>query len=365
MSPLRTEINKLNKSYMSSSSNLFNPLRKPVNIKEEKIVVVMPDDPTPDNKSYSNRILRSKMITENLFAKESMGESATMVVGVSQLGDDDDHRISKSKYSWVRKDNSFFITARPNVDNIPAGLYDIKVSMETGVYLEKRSAVLDELFYIPDETMPKVVKDMEKFWNSRDKYDEYGITYKRGILMYGPPGTGKSSIINLLINQVVTKYNGIVLNVEDIDTYISMAHNIRCLEPDKPILTIIEDLDSFIMYNSVKKFLNVLDGNMQVDNVVYLATTNYLERLEDRIKNRPSRFDTRIEIGYPSAEAREYYLKKKLKEEDLTKYPISQWVADTDKFTYSHLRELICSVVVMDNPYNEVLERLKSMYEVN
>lgn len=284
---------------------------------------------------------------------------------LKSIGEDDDDKISKAEYAWVRRNNSFFISARPNVESVPAGLYDIKSSMQHGLYLEKRSVILDELFQIPDQSVTEIVFDMEKFWNSKEKYEEYGITYKRGILMYGPPGTGKTSLINLLIAQIIKEYNGIVINMESIDSFIPMANNIRALEPDKPILAIIEDLDSFMSYNSTKQFLNLLDGNLQVDNIVYLATTNYLERLEDRIKNRPSRFDRRYEIGYPTKEAREFYLRKKLKPEDIENIDLHKWIADSEGFTFSHIRELIVSVIVMDGEYEKTIQQLRDMYSVN
>jgi len=53
--------------------------------------------------------------------------------------------------------------------------------------------------------------------------------------------------------------------------------------------------------------LNLLDGVKQVDNIIYIATTNYPELLEERILNRPSRFDRRFHIGTPSAEVRKFY----------------------------------------------------------
>lgn len=281
------------------------------------------------------------------------------------IGYEDDNKINKAEFAWVRRNNSFFVSAKPNTEEIPAGLYDIRSSMELGLYLERRSVILDELFMPPDVKMEDIVADLKKFWESRAKYDEYGFTYKRGILTYGPPGSGKTSLLNLLIHTVVNDHNGLVLNMDCIDTFITMGHNIRALEPNKPILAIIEDLDSFLSYNSTKQFLNLLDGNLQIDNIVYLATTNYLERLEDRIKNRPSRFDKRYEIGYPSDQCREFYFKSKLKPEDLAKLGdngLQKWVNDTKQFTYSHLRELICSVIVMDNEYEKTIKQLRELY---
>ena len=168
----------------------------------------------------------------------------------------------------------------------------------------------------------------------------------------------------MLIKHMVQEQGGIVLNMDDVNSFVSMAHNIRAME-NKPILAIIEDLDGFLEYNSMKTFLNLLDGNLQINNVVYFATTNYPERIQPRIINRPSRFDLVVHMDAPSPEARRFYLENKLREEDLAIYKdqIGTWVNDTEGMTYSHLKELIAAVVVMGNEYEFTMQRLRMMNE--
>ena len=153
--------------------------------------------------------------------------------------------------------------------------------------------------------------------------------------------------------------------MEDTSSFLRMSELLRSMEPDRPILAIIEDLDSFLNYNSTKEFLNILDGNNQIDNVVYLATTNYIDRIEDRIKNRPSRFDRKYKIDYPNDDVRKFYFEKKLKPADLKKYDINKFVADTKGMSFAHLKELICSVVVMDANYEKTLAELRTMRELS
>lgn len=270
-------------------------------------------------------------------------------------------QINKKQYGWVNSEGKYFLSKKPNSETIESGLYNIRHSDQYGYYLEQKSVTLDEIFLVPDTLLGEIVADMEKFWNNKQRYDDYKIVYKRGILLYGLPGTGKSSFINLLINEICSNYNGIAVNMESNGSFIQMAEVIRNMEPDIPILAIIEDLDSYLYNNSIKEFLNILDGNNQIGNVIYLATTNYIGNIEDRIKNRPSRFDRKYEIGYPNEIVRKYYLEKKLKPEDLAVIDIDKWVADTANMSFAHLKELVCSVVIMGSDYDKTMVELKNM----
>lgn len=104
-----------------------------------------------------------------------------------------------------------------------------------------------------------------------------------------------------------------------------------------------------------------MDGETQIDNVVYIATTNYPERLDPRLVNRPSRFDIVAKIGMPSAEARGVYLRSRSKQ--LSDKEIDEWVQATEEFSFAHLKELIVSVEVFERPFAECVERLKMMME--
>lgn len=290
------------------------------------------------------------------FINEDLGiESAESAEGAK--------KINKAKYSWTREGNNFFISRKPNQEILPKGLYDIKASEQDGIFLEMRDVTLDEIFTLPDENINLVLNEFTKFWELKDKYADYGVTFKRGILLYGKPGTGKTSLVNILTQEIIKNHNGLVLNFTDIYKFVPMVHNLRGLEPDKPILALIEDLYEFLQNNSTNQLLNLLDGNMQVDNIVYLATTNFMDSLPESIKNRPSRFDRLVEIGFPNEEVRRAYIDKKLKDEDKTAYQdqIAQWVTDTDGMSFSHIKELIISVVVLGNDYQTTIQRLKDM----
>ena len=60
-----------------------------------------------------------------------------------------------------------------------------------------------------------------------------------------------------------------------------------------------------------------------------------------------------------------FYFEKKLKPDDLKKYDINKFVADTKGMSFAHLKELICSVVVMDADYGKTLAELRTMRELS
>jgi ATP-dependent 26S proteasome regulatory subunit len=168
------------------------------------------------------------------------------------------------------------------------------------------------LYQLPSDELTDIIEDIQKFWQRADRYKEYGFLHKRGILLYGDPGMGKSGIIQLITKHLVDNMQGIVINLtngDQIEWYGELITSFRQIEPNRPIIVILEDIDGIASEGSwsTSMLLNILDGVKQIDNVVYIATTNYPEKLEERITNRPSRFDRRYEVEPPTDDVRLAY----------------------------------------------------------
>lgn len=250
--------------------------------------------------------------------------------------------------------------------SLDSGFYTIGFDTSAGIYLEKKPILTDELYELPSDELTDIIDDIQKFWQNEKKYEEYNLIHKRGILMYGKPGGGKTGIINLCVKYLINELNGIVINISSGDQaswFIDIAPDFRKIEKDRPLIVIMEDIDSIINegYWSTSMLLNILDGTKQINNVVYIATTNYPEKLEDRVTNRPSRFDRRYEIEMPNAEVRESYIRKKVNHKDIEKIDIQKWVHDTENMSIAHLRELIISVLVMGYDYQSSINHLKGL----
>ncbi len=271
--------------------------------------------------------------------------------------------IDPSRYcQWSCVADGKWTAAGATKATLPPGIYRI-LSTPNGLVFDKLTVVTDSLVELGDDNEQRVLHSIRKFWGAEQNYIKHNIAYRRGILLYGPPGGGKTSVLLLLANELV-RMGGIVVYCEKPEVASEGMSVIRKVEPNRQLILILEDIDEIIHQHKEHSLLALLDGENRVSNVVNLATTNYAEMLPDRIINRPSRFDERIKIGMPSAEARRSYLEHiatTLGGNIKDKFDVERWVVDTNGFSIAHLRELVAAVLCLDDPYQDVLDRLKSM----
>jgi len=233
---------------------------------------------------------------------------------------------------------------------LDAGIYSIVQTMQ-GIMFNKIGTKTDELLKFEDPTQNTILHEMDDFWKRKPQYDKMKFLHNRALLMYGPPGSGKSSIIQLAIEDLV-KQGDIVFIGKDIYNLVNGLKIFREVEPNRRCLVIMEDIDEM----GEHALLQLLDGSDAVDNIMYLGTTNYIDRLPARVL-RPGRFDRKIEVSYPPKSGREAYFKAKLKGIS-TPEDIQKLVDATDGFSFGHLRELLTSVFCLGQDLNYVLKRL-------
>jgi predicted AAA+ superfamily ATPase len=228
--------------------------------------------------------------------------------------DDDVEKIDLDIPScWSNLKNDEYAPAYVTVPKVPSGVYEIGWNSNLQTFtLKKQPFKTDELYHLPSYEIMDILKDIDNFWNRVDVYKKYNFIHKRGILMYGEPGCGKSGIIQLISQQII-KNDGIVINIkdeEDVERFTSFIGTFRKIEPKRPLIVLLEDIDSLAGEgrSQTARLLNILDGVKQIEGVVYIATTNYPEKLQERITNRPSRFDRRYKVELPNEEIRRAYI---------------------------------------------------------
>jgi len=271
---------------------------------------------------------------------------------------------NKNAKMWAIYGNTYS-PCEKSIDNLPCGQFTIESSPERGVYFVKRDINLDDLMHLPDSASEEVIEEIKDFWTKEQHFRNFGFLWKRGVMLWGPPGSGKTSTVQLL-SQLIDELGGLSIYVQSPHLGAIGLDLLRRIEPDRPIVVILEDIDSIAERFGEPDLLSLLDGELQVDNVVFIATTNYPERLDKRLTNRPSRFDIVKKIGMPSRAAREVYLRAKNKRLDgLADVELNDWVDETDGFSIAHIKELIISVEVFGVERKVAIARLRAMMDTN
>ncbi len=203
-----------------------------------------------------------------------------------------------------------------------------------------------------------LIKEAQKFWHVADNFRKLGFLHKRGFLLMGPAGCGKTSIINRVAEYVPRNLDGVVLLVTDPAWAEVVLSDLRQVEPERPLLAVIEDIDATLGEGREERLLSLLDGKTKVDHILFIATTNYRERLDQRLLARPSRFDRVELIGVPSAEVMRAYLERQVP--DLVGAELERWVEWSEGFSLAHLKELVLTVRCLGADASEAAVRLKS-----
>jgi len=259
--------------------------------------------------------------------------------------------------NWTTSDSNSFRITNKIAEELPNAVFTIKEDM-SGLSLVAHQNRNDDLFILNDSVSHEIINAIRLFWDRRVQFTSLNFLWKRGILLYGPPGSGKSSTIELLKKEFLEN-NGIAIYADyDMDLNVQALQDVRKVEPTRPILFIIEDIDRFTSYNN-SKLLGLLDGEFQVSNIVIIATTNAIGSIPESIKYRPGRFDMVRYVGVPSREARELYLKNKVP--NITKTNLAKFVKDSEGFYFSHLKELIVGVFALNIEYDQVISQLRSL----
>ena len=273
----------------------------------------------------------------------------------------------KEKYvKWIyHPADNLYVGTRPFEvkDILEPGYYELSLHEYTGdpiaTALKQKT---DRLCSFNNGPVNTVMKEIETFWNGDQAYKDLGMTHKRSILLHGAPGCGKTGIVSSVIAAVV-KRQGIAIKINNIRQFAGAIPYFREIQPDSPIVAVVEDIESQIERMETK-WLEILDGASSIGgNVLYLSTTNNLASIPERIRCRPSRIDTLIKINHPDAKQRAEYVEFILQNVNIrfaTKSYMAALVEASAEFSLADLKELVVSTYVYKKTIEEAVERIKS-----
>lgn len=270
--------------------------------------------------------------------------------------------MAYSNWSFNSNNNSF-TGVSAFTPTLPAGMYNLRQDNWGTPMAFKVGLKADEFCSFQHGPLQEVLTEANKFWDSEKHYHALGVSHKRGILLHGKPGCGKSGIISELI-RICIQREGLVFSLNDPHTFTSALPKLRQIEKKRPMLGVMEDIDA-LCEDYEEELLETLDGNSNIsDGVLFVATTNYMDKVPARIRCRPSRVDTLIEIGLPNELQRYEYLcficKGGFKQDVST---LAAWAKATHGMSLAGLKEVVISVAIYGKTIDETVDRIKQLEE--
>jgi cell division protease FtsH len=166
------------------------------------------------------------------------------------------------------------------------------------------------------------LREVVEFLRNPDRFKKLGAKVPKGILLHGPPGTGKT-----LLAKAVAHESGAQFFSQSASSFVEMfaglgAARIRRLfaqaREHAPAIIFIDELDavgaargsdiSGERDQTLNQLLVEMDGFDSAENVVVMAASNMLEKLDTALL-RPGRFDRQVFVPPPDLTGREQILK--------------------------------------------------------
>lgn len=283
-------------------------------------------------------------------------------------------RIDESDFSMSTSDDQFVQLEYIEEEDKKAEPYIVKPGIWTivktmaGLQLQETSFVNDKILETLVQTKD-VTDKIDCFFRNLHVYAEEGIEVaKRGILLWGQAGGGKTTIINKVANDYVKDGKTMVLvwTTDKFDAH-QVKDFIKCFhyEGVEKIILIVEDIGGTEIaapgaMRSDASLLSLLDNQEKTFTIptLILATTNYPENFMGNLVNRPQRFDDKIKVSAPNADAREALLKFFGRSRETPEAIKAIRDKKCEGFTPAHIKEAIIRHRIYEKTLENVIKEM-------
>jgi len=214
---------------------------------------------------------------------------------------------------------------------------------------------------IPPDIRDSIRESVDFWYHNEIWYRERKFPYKRGILIHGYPGNGKTFLTKIIISQYdlnIVQFNFGNPQLGNSD----LTRAFKTAKENAPSLFLLEDIDRIFskhekQISTVTKdcLFNCLDGVEELDGVLVLATANYPEDLDSAFLNRPSRFDTIIELSVPNLQLRFEYLQKVFKKDFQDNSMLLHVAQECEGMSMAFMKEIYFKSVIIALSAKEAL----------
>ena len=181
---------------------------------------------------------------------------------------------------------SMIKTEKKKMEKPKPGIFRVYNTGQSIAYEEKKKLQETPIVHPAVKTL---LNDLNFYFANVPVFMRYGMPGVRKSLVVGPPGTGKSSFCIKLAKQFMKdKCVVFATSISDV-----AAHLFLCAKYKVSTIAILEDADSSLQRaeSSLLNFLDGVDQPKNAEGAYIIMTTNFPEKIEDRILRRPGRVD--------------------------------------------------------------------------
>lgn len=244
--------------------------------------------------------------------------------------------------------------------DLPPGAYTLHQD-DFGPFFNAHPLVTDELIHSSDPREVQLREEVATFFRSGHLYAKHGFTHRRGVLLHGPAGSGKSCLLRSFCQDHIASGGHVIIQDRDEPSTIwQMTRMIQNAHPGSKVIVVIEELEEFVSQRGEHGLLALLDGERALEGALIVATTNYPEKLNKRIINRPRRFDRVLFVGMPGADVRREYFRKKL---FIDEAELEEWTAISEGFSFAAMADLVISTKCLGIPLQKAASSIRAMVD--
>ncbi|MEI7752158.1 MAG: ATP-binding protein [Candidatus Omnitrophota bacterium] len=199
----------------------------------------------------------------------------------------------------------------------------------------------------PDGMKERLQSEIEGVFKHAALFNSYALNNKKGFILSGEPGNGKTLLLKILAKETDATCILIPFDEFKFTPYLfSIARDLA------PAVLILEDIDLFgtdrdnsSQNVELGKLMNQLDGMVENHEIVVIATTNQLDKVEKALQNRPGRFDRVYVIPNPDFQLRIKLISHFIAKipNDIKKEQIEMLAEEFAGYSAAYLKELVNS----------------------